>query len=72
MSITQITCLSIYIFCLGDQYDDVAQKAWEEVGLIEKEQEKYAELRVVAQRDLDNCKNKAIQLEKVGYYVIHQ
>lgn len=41
------------------------EKALLEITLIEKEQEKYSELRAITEGELERCKEKAVLLEKV-------
>lgn len=46
--------------------DTTVEMAWNEIAYIEKEQEKYAELRTSTERELENCKKKAAALERVS------
>ncbi|XP_034948508.1 LOW QUALITY PROTEIN: kinesin-like protein KIF19 [Chelonus insularis] len=47
-----------------NEVDDVTvQQAWTELAEINKEQERYAEIRAITERDLENCRQKSALLE---------
>ncbi|KDR22574.1 hypothetical protein L798_12702, partial [Zootermopsis nevadensis] len=48
---------------LGTGGDGPLQIAWSELSFIEKEQERYAELRASTERELENCKQRGAALE---------
>lgn len=52
---------------LEEQLDDedVVQQAWTELMEIGKEQERYAEMRAVAEKELEACRKRSILLEDV-------
>ncbi|XP_021913192.1 kinesin-like protein KIF19 isoform X2 [Zootermopsis nevadensis] len=47
----------------ADRGDGPLQIAWSELSFIEKEQERYAELRASTERELENCKQRGAALE---------
>lgn len=62
----------IFLFFLDlledtDLEDDVAvQQAWTELTEIAKEQERYAEMRAAAEKELEACKKRSATLEDVS------
>lgn len=42
------------------------QHAWSELAEINREQERYSELRSAADRELDNCRKRSLILEDVS------
>lgn len=58
---------------MGTGGDGPLQIAWSELSFIEKEQERYAELRASTERELENCKQRGAALENVIQYTsIHK
>lgn len=45
--------------------DGPLQMAWFELSFIEKEQERYAELRASTERELEDCRQRGAALENV-------
>lgn len=48
--------------------DGPLQMAWSELSFIEKEQERYAELKARTERELEDCKQHGAALENVMQY----
>lgn len=49
-----------------DLEDDVAvQQAWTELTEITREQERYAEMRAAAEKELETCRKRSAMLEDV-------
>lgn len=61
----------LHIFDFLDLLDDpeeeevAVQQAWVELAEINKEQERYAELRAIAERELESCRQRSASLEDV-------
>lgn len=52
--------------------DAAMQQAWAELAEISREQERYAEMRANADRELENCRQRSLLLEDVSQrYFIH-
>ncbi|CAG5101189.1 Similar to Kif19: Kinesin-like protein KIF19 (Mus musculus) [Cotesia congregata] len=51
---------------LGEEYeinDITVQQAWTELSEINKEQERYIEIRAITERELENCRQRSASLE---------
>lgn len=49
--------------------DDMAvQQAWTELTEITGEQERYAEMRAITEKELEACRNRSATLEDVGFH----
>lgn len=51
----------------GDSADSIVDRAWEEIANIEKEEEKYVNARITSEKELEDCKNRALELERVFF-----
>lgn len=52
--------------------DDITvQQAWTELSEISKEQERYAEMRAITERELESCRQRSASLEDVSNIILY-
>lgn len=61
--------VNLHIFFLVDYSGDTTvDRAWEEIANIEKEEEKYVKARIASEKELEDCKARALELERVFFF----